>query len=161
MVTSGEVPRLEYQNVVHDCLEKRIRPKATSHDVNFGSSLKRDKLEPGDLVFTDQYVSKLEGRVFTYKGASLRAEKYKGGTIFCDAESSFISIHNQTSFTEDETILSKLKFERDSMGVGVVIKRYCTDNGVYTSREFMKEIHKNNQSICHSGVGGHHHNGVA
>ena len=47
------------------------------------------------------------------------------------------------------------------MGSGVSIKRYCTDNGVYTSREFLKEIYKNGQNIRHSGVGGNHHNGVA
>ena len=118
-------------------------------------------LEPGDMVFSDQFESRLEGRVFTYKGASPKAEKYKGGTIFCDAASSYISVHNQTSFTAEETVLSKLKFEREEMGVGVDIKRYCTDNGVYTSREFLKELSKEGQVIRHSGVGGHHHNGVA
>ena len=41
------------------------------------------------------------------------------------------------------------------------MKRYCTDNGVYTSREFLEEIHTNSQKIRHSGVGGHHQNGVA
>ena len=41
------------------------------------------------------------------------------------------------------------------------MRRYRTDNGIYTSKEFMKEIYKENQGISHSGVGGHHHNGVA
>lgn len=41
------------------------------------------------------------------------------------------------------------------------MKRYRTDNGVYTAREFLKEIWSSNQVIRHSGVGGHHHNGVA
>ena len=76
-------------------------------------NLKKDILEPRDLVFSDQYESRLDGRVFTYKGASLRTETYKGGTIFCDAASGFISLHNQTTFTSEETILSKLKFERE------------------------------------------------
>lgn len=47
------------------------------------------------------------------------------------------------------------------MSYGVEIKKYCTDNGVYTSKEFIDEIKKNNQSIRFSGVGGNHHNGVA
>lgn len=123
--------------------------------------LKKDILEPGDLVFTDQYESRLEGRLFTYKGADLKHEKYNGGTIFCDAASNYIFMEHQTGFTAEETILANLKFEREAMGVGVTVRRYSTDNGVYNSLEFMKEIHKNNQVIRHCGVGAHHGNGVA
>lgn len=146
------------------CLLGKARRNPTTnkrHHKSNGGNLKTNMLEPGDLIFSDKYECRLEGKVFTYRGASLRAEKYKGGTVFCDAESGYISAHNQTTFTSEETILSKLKFERESMGSGVSIKRYCTDNGVYTSREFLKEIHRNGQNIRHSGVGGHHHNGVA
>ena len=126
-----------------------------------GGILKKGMLNPGDLVFSDQFESRIEGKVFSYKGATLRAESYRGGTIFCDAASSFISIHHQTTFTADETILSKYKFEREAMGVGVDVKRYVTDNGVYSSRDFVREVHGKGQTIKHSGVGGHHHNGVA
>jgi len=52
-------------------------------------------------------------------------------------------------------------FEREAYGDGVEIKRYCTDNGVYTSREFGVHLQLNNQAIRHSGVGAHHHNGPA
>ena len=124
-------------------------------------SLKKNMLKPGDLVFSDQYDSHLEGRVFTYKGSSLKHEVYRGGTIFCDAASGFVSIHHQQTFTSDETILSKMKFEREAMGLGVETRRYCTDNGVYTSRDFLKQITSENQTIRHSGVGGDHHNGVS
>ena len=85
---------------------------------------------------------------------------YRGGTIFCDDASGFVSIHHQQTFTSDETILSKMKFEREAMGLGVEIKRYYTDNGVYTSKDFLKKITSENQTIRHSGVGDHHHNGV-
>ena len=88
--------------------------------------------------------------MFSYKGASLRSDTYKGGTIFCDAASGYISMHNQTTFAADETVLSKLKFEREAMGVGVNVKRYCTDNGIYSSMEFMEQINKDIRSISYN-----------
>ena len=47
------------------------------------------------------------------------------------------------------------------MGSGVVVSRYKTDNGMYTSIGFLDELKSTGQSITHSGVGGHHYNGVA
>ena len=123
--------------------------------------LKADKLEPGDLVFSDQFVSSLPGKVFGKRGASISSNSYSGGTLFCDAASKKIFVNCQVSLGAYETIESKLMFERDAQTIGVTVKAYCTDNGVYTSKEFMKELDASGQGIKHSGVGGHHHNGVA
>ena len=59
-----------------------------------------------------------------------------------------------------ETIESKLLFEREALSTGVYIQSYCTDNGIYTSKEFLKELGTKNQGIKLSGVGGHHQNDV-
>ena len=124
--------------------------------------LKADKLEPGDLVFSDQFVSSLPGKVFGKRGASISSNSYSGGTLFCDAASKKIFVNCQVSLGAYETIESKLMFERDAQTSGVTVKAYCTDNnGVYTSKEFMKELDASGKGIKHSGVGGHHHNGVA
>jgi hypothetical protein len=139
-------------------------PKAGStqiKDKSVEGSLKRNKLEPGELVFSDQYESRLPGRVFGNRGSRINSQKYKGGTLFCDAASSRVSIYNQISFTAEETITSKLKYEREAMSTGIQVQSYSSDNGIYTSKEFMRELHTKGQGIKHSGVGGHHHNGVA
>ena len=47
------------------------------------------------------------------------------------------------------------------MGAGVPVDIYCTYNGIYTSKEFTRELHGKVQVIIHSGVGGNYHNGVA
>ena len=119
--------------------------------------LKADMLEPGDLVFSDQFVSSLPGKVFGKRGASISSNSYSGGTLFCDAASKEIFVNCQVSLGAYETIESKLMFERDAQTSGVTVKAYCTDNGVYTSKEFMKELDASGQGIKHSGVGGHHH----
>ena len=47
------------------------------------------------------------------------------------------------------------------MWSGVSVKSYSKDNDIYTSKEFTRELHDNGQGIRHSGVLGHHHNGVS
>ena len=73
--------------------------------------LKADKLKPGDLVFSDQRVSSLEGQNFNARGQTLRHMKFKGGTVFCDSASGCMFLVHQVGFTDQETVQSKLKFE--------------------------------------------------
>ena len=37
-------------------------------------------LEPGKLIFSDQYESRLPGRVFGIRGFKIKSQVYKGGT---------------------------------------------------------------------------------
>jgi hypothetical protein len=73
-------------------------------------AFKCNKLEPGELFFTDQYKSRLPGRVFGSPGSKVTTHKYKGGTLFCDAASGQVSIHNQVSFPAEETSTQGLLF---------------------------------------------------
>ena len=45
------------------------------------------------------------------------------------------------------------------------VNKYClrnsTDNGVYISKEFTRELHDKGKGITHRRVGGHHHNVIA
>ena len=86
---------------------------------------------------------------------------YSGGTVFYDAVTRYISLFNQVGFTAEETIESKMKFERDCSSIGIIIKKYCTDDGVYVSKAFQEHLDEMGQTIQHSGVGGHHHNAHA
>jgi hypothetical protein len=58
-------------------------------------------------------------------------------------------------------VQAKLTFEKEAASVGVGMRDYCTDNGIYTCKEFSAELLSKGQGIKHSGVGGHHHNTVA
>jgi Reverse transcriptase (RNA-dependent DNA polymerase) len=124
-------------------------------------TLKADKLEPGDLVFSDQYESRLPGRAFGHRGSKITSRKYCGGTLFCDAASGWMYIQHQASLNAIDTITSKLSFEREALGSGVHVKSYRTDNGIYKSKDFADALDAKKQTIDFSGVGGHHHNGVA
>ena len=65
---------------------------------------------------------------------------FHGGTIFVDNATSCIDIRHQVSLGSSETIKSKLGFERDACDSGVVIESYHTDNGIFTSKEFMEVV---------------------
>ena len=123
--------------------------------------LKRDQLIPGQRVFSDQYVSSLPGKNFNGRGHLNSTQGFKGGTIFCDAASNYMSIHHQQSFTGHETIQSMLAFERESNEIGITIQGYNTDNGVYTAKALIGKLQSDHQTLRLSGVGAHHHNGVA
>ena len=123
--------------------------------------LKREQLSPGQRIFSDQYVSSVEGRNYTGRSQSQSSLSYKGGTIFVDAASSYIYLNHQLGFTAIETIKSKVAFEREAASVGNHITGYNTDNGVYTSKEFTQHIANNQQTLHLSGVGAHHQNGPA
>ena len=133
---------------------------STSQRENEGI-LSKGELQPGDLVFTDQFVSSLCGRFYNRQGKMNTRFELRGGTVFYDAASRYIHLTNQVGFTAYETIESKHRFEREAHSSGIYIKKYCSDNGVYTSKEFINCLDQQNQTIRHSGVGGHHHNGPA
>ena len=124
-------------------------------------SLKRDVLQPGQLVATDQYVCKLRGRLLNSRGSTPEHEKYGGGTIFVDVATGKVSVHHQVSLGASETIQAKTNFERDALSAGVLIADYLSDNGIYTSAEFTRELQKKGQGLRRSGVGAHHQNGIA
>ena len=123
--------------------------------------LYKDKTKPGDLVFSDQYVCSQDGRYYNPQGRMNTQQTYKGGTVFFDAASKYIHVTNQVGFGAYETINAKLEFKKEAQGVGIEVKKYCTDNGVYTSREFQGNLNEKGQGIQYCGVGAHHQNGPA
>ena len=117
-------------------------------------------MEPGDLVFADQYESRQPGRAFTTKGLS-SSSHFRGGTLFVDAASHYVFVSHQMGSTATETIQSKLKFEREATTCGVTVQAYHTDNGIFTAKEFMRELAEKGQGIKYSGVSAQFQNGAA
>jgi len=84
-----------------------------------------------------------------------------GGTVFIDEASGFFTVELQVSLGAAETICAKNKMEREAIRHGIPILGYRADNGVYKSKDFNDDLKKFNQTIIFSGVGAHHHNGIA
>ena len=85
---------------------------------------------------------------------------FHGGTIFVDNATGYINVRHQVSLGSSETVKIKLGFERDAYDCDVVISSHHTDNGIFTSKDFMKVVLHQDQKIRFSGVGAAHQNGV-
>jgi transposase InsO family protein len=112
------------------------------------------------LVFANQYKSCQPGRAFTNKSLS-SSSFFSGETLFVDAASNYVYISDQMGSTASKTIQSKLNFKRKAMLCGVQVKAYHTDNGVFTSKEFMRKLAEKGQGIKISVVSAQFQNGAA
>ena len=128
-------------------------PCSSKHSTNESSgALAKDKLFPGQLIFSDQYQSSTDGCTCNSYGKTSSRTKVTGGTIFVDAASNFVSVHHHEGLTAHETIQSKQKFEQDSLNAGVSVDAYHTDNGVFKSLDFLHALSTASQKITFSGV---------
>ena len=82
-------------------------------------------------------------------------------TIFVDHASDLGYVYHQTSMSSEETLKSKLAFEKFAATHGVYVKHYHADNGRFKDNLFMNSIDENGQTISFCGVGAHHQNGIA
>ncbi len=124
-------------------------------------TLKREQLEPGDRIFSDQLESRIRGRRLHTAGREPEHDRFCGSSIFCNAASGLIHVEHQVTFSANDTIMAKNGFERFCKESGVTVKAYQTDNGVYRSMDFMRELAANSQAIRFSGVGAKWQNGIA
>jgi hypothetical protein len=137
------------------------RPTGHTHITHKTSGkLKKAITEPGERIFMDSYVSRLPGRAFAGRGASSGCQ-YHGGSIFADAATGYVFVSHQVGQTAAEALESKMRFEREAATCGVTVKMYHTDNGVFTSKEFMAELIEKGQGVRFCGVSAHFQNGAA
>ena len=54
-----------------------------------------------------------------------------------------------------------MRVEREAAKIGVTIKSYHSDNGVFSLQEFHAHCQALNQKLTFSDVGAHHQNGIA
>ena len=94
--------------------QERTR-KGDKKIVKISSSLNKKILGPGDLVFTDQYDSRKPGRLHIQYGGRQKVSKYKSGILFYDVETNTADVCNQISFTSEDKVTSKLKFEKKTL----------------------------------------------
>jgi hypothetical protein len=94
-------------------------------------------------------------------GKSPQDEMYRGGALFVDQASGYIFIQPQVTFSAVETLKAKLDFERMCLNSGVNVATYMSDNGTFSAQAFTKDIFDRGQDARYSGVGAHHHNGIA
>ena len=81
-----------------------------------------------------------------------------GDTVFIDCATSLVKIYNQVSSGTTDTIRSKELYEMQAADMGIKIKKYYGDNGVYGSKVFQEDLVKRHQELTYSGVRKHGQN---
>ena len=140
------------------------RPTGSKHEqkhANAGDQMKANVLFPGQAIATDQYETRVPGRIPGSYGSTSADSMYKGGTLFVDIATGRTWAYHQVSLSAAETIQSKTSFERDCFQHGVAVQSYHGDNGIYNSAEFLCELNKKGQGLRLSATGAHHQNGTA
>ena len=89
------------------------------------------------------------GRLYTSRGKTHPNMMYSGGHIFVDHAMGFIHIKLMINITTVETIQAKRRFEKIVLDMGVLVQSYQSDNGIFTSSDFMEEVNKG-LNIMHS-----------
>jgi hypothetical protein len=115
---------------------------------------------PGEVISVDQLESSIPGFIGQMTG-KLTRHCIVASTVFVDHSSDFSYVYLQTSMTSEETLKSKLAFEKFALSHGVHIKHYHADNGRFKDNLFTKSIEDKGQTISFCGVGAHHQNGIA
>ena len=82
-------------------------------------------------------------------------------TLFIDIISKHFFAEFQHNIGSEETFQSKRSMMRDAKTVGVQIKSFRSDTGIFKIAGFRTNLKDNDQIILFCAVGVHHQNGVA
>ena len=93
--------------------------------------LKEGDLNPGDGVSLDHYQSNIQGWLPNSYGQEQEHNKYSDGTIAIDHASANIWLHHQVSLHAGKTLVGIRNLEQEFASVGIRIRRYHSDNGVF------------------------------
>ena len=132
----------------------------SKHKESQGALLK-GATEPGNIIYKDQVISKVPGRLLHTAGREPKQDRFSASSVFYDGASGVIKIEHQVTVNATDSLMAKNNFERWALQHGVIIKSYHSDNGVYKSNDYMKALQDHHQPIRFSGVGAKWQNGVA
>ena len=81
--------------------------------------------------------------------------------MFVDQYSKYGYVHIQKTASAEETIEAKKVFENHLESMGVRVKSYQADNGVFRAHKWVDACRDKNQNLSFVGVNAHHQNGHA
>ena len=115
--------------------------------------------KPGHLVLVDQLVSPTPGLVAQMTGI-LTTKRYKYATVYVDQVAKLSFTYLQKTATGEETIEGKESFERYALDIGVTIRAYHADNGIFRANKWVANCFRKGQPLTFAGVNTHHQNGL-
>jgi transposase InsO family protein len=121
--------------------------------------LKEDDVYPGSCISADHYFSPVQGCLLHTFGCEHHG--YTCGSLFVDHASGKIFNFSQFSTNATETLKSVAHLEAYAHNEGFTIRKYYSDNGIFSKAEFKAHCKTHKIKYKFSGVGAHFQNGVA
>jgi hypothetical protein len=115
--------------------------------------------KPGECVSVDHMVSTQTG-FFAHLKGKLTSKRYRAASIFVDHFSRLRFVHLMQDLLSEETINTKLAFERFAAEHGMAIKHYHCNNGRFADNAFKQACKQGNQQLTFCGVNAHFQNGI-
>ncbi len=108
----------------------------------------------GSIGLSHPWIDGSDDRFITRK-------RHKCATVFVDQCSGHGFIHPQKEASAQETLEAKKAFERYANSMGVPVKAYHADNGIFKAKAWVEACFHKEQTLTFAGVGAHHTNGKA
>ena len=164
MAKTGMLPAKYAKCVVPKCTSCMFgkatkRPWQTKNPAN-KNALSKNVKQPGDCVSVDTLESTTPGLIAQLRGNPTKA-RYHYATIFIDHYSNYSYVHLHQENNGDEVVLAKRAFEQHVRHMGVTVKHYNADNGLFADIKFRQAINTAGQTISFCGVNAHFMNGKA
>lgn len=116
--------------------------------------------EPGDCVSVDILVSQTPGLIAQMSGTITKA-RYRYACVFVDQYSDFTYVHLMQTQSGDEALEAKRAYETYCDALGVSVKHYHADNGIFACKQWKNSCSELHQGLTFAGVNAHHQNGRA
>ena len=126
----------------------------TDNELRQGIRKKTDT-KPGDGTSCDHIISGQPGLMPQALG-KLTHERFWASPLYVDHFSDYIYNHLITGTTSQETLDSKIAYERIAKTYGVNIKTYHADNLRFNDHNFTSHCNRACQKLSFCGVGAHH-----
>ena len=91
----------------------------------------------------------------------LTTKRYKYATVHVDQFSKCGYLWLQQSASVDDTLLGKKAFERWAANMGVTVRSYHADNGIFKAKEWVNNYALKQQRLTFAAVGAHNQSGLA
>jgi hypothetical protein len=135
--------------------QRSPKVKGVQSNLETEGAIRRNKLEVGVFVSTDQFICRTPSRLPTGYGRS--GSQFDGGTIYNDAASGLIWVENQVSLGTSDTIMGKERFEQWLYDIACFEVKHCHGNyGIFKEESYCQECSEKMQLQSLSGVGAQH-----
>ena len=91
----------------------------------------------------------------------LTIARYRYATVYVDQATKYGFVHLQKTASAAETFKGKQAWELHAKGMGIYVRAYHADNGIFCANAWVNDCNAKDQALTFASVNAHHQKGVA